>query len=225
VSAASEFEHVPNTHDPGEFAALYQDHGRPILRYLKATLRDDAGAEDALHEVFLKAWRSLPSDTSQPALRAWLFTVARTTAIDQARLRSRQDPMAPQKLVTLADRRSRAPLASSGHWISEPEVHDVLRRLPQRHQEILVLRYLMGCTHAETARVLDCTELAVRKAHQRILAVLAAALSSSDLADRVANRARTQYGMRAFRLPRRIALGGFSLLPRSPRRRARSMGR
>jgi hypothetical protein len=124
--------------------------------------------------------------------------------------------VAPQNLVTLADRRAGTRGEASGHWISEPEVRAVLCRLPQRQQEIIVLRYLIGCTHAETARVLGCSELAVRKAHQRVLEVLAQALATSELAvtRQSAQRTRQGYPMRQFRLPRRMALGGFSVLRR-----------
>jgi RNA polymerase sigma-70 factor (ECF subfamily) len=216
MSAAVDIHAGHGPGDPVAFARIYEDFSRPVLRYLQAMLRDPAEAEDALHEVFLKAWRALPPYASSSALRAWLFTVARTTAIDHARRQARQAPVAPQRIVSIVDAGggAREP-APADHWITEPEVRAVLARLPARHQEIIVLRYLMGCSHGETARALGLSELAVRKAHQRILAVLGQALAASDLAaSRGVERKRTRYAMGQLRLPRRLALGGFSLLPR-----------
>src|SRR4051794_26739260 len=88
------------------FSELYDDHAPRILRYLESALRNASEAEDALHEVFLKAWRSAPWGAGPDALRAWLFTVARTTAIDHARKRAHAQPMTPQVVVALADRRN-----------------------------------------------------------------------------------------------------------------------
>jgi RNA polymerase sigma-70 factor (ECF subfamily) len=215
VSAAAHI-HQADRRDPVEFAAIYAEYRRSVLRYLQAALRDQAEAEDAMHEVFLKAWRTLPSYDSPAGLRGWLFTVARTTALDHARRRSRQAPLAPQRIVSLVEEQAAAPRPASGHWISEPEVREAFGRLPLRQQEVIVLRYVMGCSHGESAQLLGCSEAVARKTHQRALNVLAAALAASDLAAtrRCGERTRTRYAMGQLRLPRRIALGGFSLLPR-----------
>src|SRR5436309_1519051 len=121
--------------DPVGFSELYHEYGPRILRYLESALRNEAEAEDALHEVFLKAWRSAPWGSGNDSLRAWLFTVARTTSIDHARRRAHTQPVTPQVVVALADRRGAIARDRAAHWITEPEVYAVLRRLPQRHQE------------------------------------------------------------------------------------------
>jgi RNA polymerase sigma-70 factor (ECF subfamily) len=197
--------------DAGDFAELYVEYAPRVLRYLQGALRDAAEAEDVMHEVFLKAYRAIQTDSRSEIGSGWLFTVARTTAIDHTRRRARNHPVSPAFIVDLADRRRQSEREPRSHWISEPEVNDVLIRLPQRQQEIIVLRYVMGCSHADVARILDCTEISVRKAHQRALQSLAHELASSDLA---AERMRHRYHMTARRRPRRTALGGFSLLSR-----------
>lgn len=212
MSAVPDIRNESFQDDPEAFAALYAAHQTAILRYLEAALRDAAEAEDALHEVFVKAWRSAHPDMAPAAMKSWLFTVARTTAIDHQRRRSRQHAVAPENLVVLADRRRPAHTTEVGHWISEPEVREVLSQLPARHQEIIVLRYVMGCSHAQTARALGTTELAIRKTHQRILAVLARALAASELAAERGTR-RQQHAMRALPWPRRKVRGGFTLRP------------
>lgn len=196
--------------DPLAFADVYAEHAPRILRFLRTRMRDQTEAEDALHEVFLKAWHDLPIDLAPSGIQGWLFMIARTTAIDHARRQARQQPFEPSTLLALADRCQPAPPVGA-HWISEPEVQTILIQLPRRQQEIIVLRYLMGTGHAETARILGCTEESVRKAHQRALQVLARALAGSQLAG---ERAPQRHSLTVVAPRRRLALGGFSLLPR-----------
>jgi RNA polymerase sigma-70 factor (ECF subfamily) len=200
--------------DPARFALLYLEQSGVVLRFLHGIMRDRAEAEDVLHEVFLKAYRALSSDDPPDLESGWLFTVARTTAIDHLRRGSRNQPVAPAGIVDLADRRRASEREPNRHWISEPEVREMLARLPERQQEIIVLRYVMGCTHADIARILEMSEPAVRKAHQRSLQALAQALASSELAS---VRSRNRYAMGAVHMPRRMALAGFSLLWRQRR--------
>jgi RNA polymerase sigma-70 factor (ECF subfamily) len=197
--------------DPAEFASIYLEHSGRIVRYLLGLLHDPAEAEDVMHEVFLKAYRAMTGETPPEMVAGWLFAVAKTTAIDHLRRRARSRPVPPTVIVDMADRRRISEREPNRHWISEPEVREMLAELPARQQEIIVLRYLMGCTHADIARILECTELSVRKAHQRALQALAHALATSELA---AGRTRRGYPMRAVRIPRRIALSGFTLLRR-----------
>lgn len=205
---------------PEKFALLYRTEAPKILRYLRATLRDQSEAEDALQEVFLKAFRALPRD--RPAsTRAWLFTLARNTAIDHARRRAHPEPY--QSVIALADCAgdpsvTAPPLAG---WLTEPELQSALDALPARQREVIVLRYLLGCSHAQSARVLDCSEPAVRRAHHLALRALARALSATG--PRPLGR-RREYAMGKLRLPRRLALGGFSLL-RPPATRASTLSR
>jgi RNA polymerase sigma-70 factor (ECF subfamily) len=205
---------VVDSVNPNDFATLYLEHSPRVLRYLQGILRDQIETEDVMHEVFLKAYRALRSTTPPDIASGWLYTVARTTAIDHLRRGARNHPVSPSVIVDLADRRRRSEREPSRHWISEPEVRETLARLPVRQQEIIVLRYLMGCTHADISRILEVTELSVRKAHQRALQALAQALASSEVA---ATRTRNRYAMGAVRIPRRIALGGFTLLWRQRR--------
>lgn len=201
-----------------DFALLYHDYAPRVLRYLRGAMRDPGEAEDVMHEVFFKAYRALQERDCEAIGSGWLFTVARTSAIDHARRGSHHQPLAPASIADLADRRRPEGRMLRSHWISEPEVKEVLERLPTRQREIIVLRYVMGCSHSEVARILGCAPDAVRKAHQRALHDLAHGLASSELAtERGAVRTRNKYYMGALWLPRRLAIGGFSLLPRRHR--------
>lgn len=66
--------------------AAYAAHGAEIYRYALRQLGDDGGAQEAVQEVFLRAWRRAGAyDPSIASLRVWLFAIARNVVVDEIR--------------------------------------------------------------------------------------------------------------------------------------------
>ena len=59
-----------------EFAELYQNHSREIYYLTLRFLGDPQKAEDATHDVFLKAFRRLGSLSRRSFIRTWLYRIA-----------------------------------------------------------------------------------------------------------------------------------------------------
>lgn len=59
-----------------DFAALYEAHSRAIYYLCLRLLSDPARAEDATHDVFLKAWRRLDQFRGECSWRTWLYQIA-----------------------------------------------------------------------------------------------------------------------------------------------------
>ena len=59
-----------------EFAAVYEAHGRQIYYLALRFLGDPALAEDAAHDVFLKAYRKCHEFRGEAAIRTWLYRIA-----------------------------------------------------------------------------------------------------------------------------------------------------
>lgn len=58
------------------FAAIYEEHSKPIF-YLALRLTGDPElAEDATHDVFLKAYRGLAQFRGDSSVRTWLYRIA-----------------------------------------------------------------------------------------------------------------------------------------------------
>jgi RNA polymerase sigma-70 factor, ECF subfamily len=84
--------------DPLAFRALYDHHADAVFRFLWRMLRDDAAAEDALQEVFLKVFGALGrfDETGPARLSTWIFTIARRVALNLLeRTKTRSDASAP----------------------------------------------------------------------------------------------------------------------------------
>ena len=63
------------TLDSPRLAAIYEEHARPIYYLALRFLGDPTQAEDATHDVFLKAFRKLDDFKGQSSLRTWLYRI------------------------------------------------------------------------------------------------------------------------------------------------------
>lgn len=59
-----------------EFAALYEEHSRAIFYLAMRWLGDPEKAEDATHDVFLKAFRKMGAFRGESSWRTWLYRIA-----------------------------------------------------------------------------------------------------------------------------------------------------
>jgi RNA polymerase sigma-70 factor, ECF subfamily len=58
-----------------ELAAIYEEHARSIYYLALRFLGNPAQAEDATHDVFLKAFRKLDDFKGRSSLRTWLYRI------------------------------------------------------------------------------------------------------------------------------------------------------
>jgi RNA polymerase sigma-70 factor, ECF subfamily len=58
-----------------EFAEVYNEHSRPIYYLALRLLGDPAKAEDATHDVFLKAFRKMSQFRGESSWRTWLYRI------------------------------------------------------------------------------------------------------------------------------------------------------
>src|SRR5438876_12181263 len=72
-------EHLDTPRIPSaaaDFSALYTEHSRAIYYLALRLLSDPNKAEDATHDVFLKAFRKIDQFRGEASLRTWLYRIA-----------------------------------------------------------------------------------------------------------------------------------------------------
>jgi len=62
--------------EASDFAAIYREHSRAIYYLALRLLGDPARAEDAAHDVFLRAFRKFGEFRGEAAVRTWLYRIA-----------------------------------------------------------------------------------------------------------------------------------------------------
>jgi len=148
-----------------EFEELYREHEARALRTAVALLGDHAAAEDAVQEAFVAAFRSLHRKRPEVAFATWLYRCLVWAARGQARKRRAGQPLAGE-LVRVEGSLERVELRLG--------LVAALAELPAEQREVLVLRYFLDLSEAETASLLRCRLGTVKSRAHRGLRALAA---------------------------------------------------
>ena len=132
------------------FWSLVEAHGGELLAHARR-MTGDADGEDVLQDALLRALRAYPRLRHAEHLRAWLYRVTTTTALDHLRARRRE-------LLT-----DEPPAV-----VSDPEHYDdafdsLIAGLPEGTQDALRLRFVEDLDYEAIAARLDCSAAAARQ--------------------------------------------------------------
>lgn len=157
-----------------------------VVRYCRARVgrqeRSFASADDVAQEVCLAVLRALPGfeDQGRPFL-AFVYGIAahKVADVHRSAARSRTEPVAevpdaPGTDVGPEQQAIRVELAE--------RMSGLLRVLPAKQREIVVLRLMVGLSAEETADAVGTTPGAVRVAQHRALSKLRKALAAEEVA-------------------------------------------
>ena len=151
------------------FNALFAAYSSDIVTYCGWRTGVESDAQDAVAEVFLTAWRRLDEVPAGDAGRVWLYATARRVLANQRRSLRRR--------LALQARLAQEPPAPSSEPADGEEsvVHEALRRIGARDQEVLLLAEWEDLSPAEIAQVLGCLTVTARgrlhRARRRFRAV------------------------------------------------------
>ena len=158
----------------GAVTALYRAHALGLTRLAYIMLGDKAAAEDVVQEAFCglyRNWARLADPASAlPYLRASVLNRCRSAGrrrLAQARRTLHEPAAASAESLVLAGEERRSVLPA-------------IRRLPARQREVLILRFYLHETEAETARVMGISPVTVRSSTHRALAALSRILGESQ---------------------------------------------
>jgi RNA polymerase sigma-70 factor (ECF subfamily) len=166
----------------GEFDEFFGAYAAPIWNYLRRLTGDRERAADLFQKIFLKAWTHFSARTGTND-RAWIFTIAVNEARDDMR-RRRRDPVRSIAPEDLRDRAAAPGLAPEDRELLA-EVMRGLDELPAHQRELFLLVRYHGFTFSEAAAVtgvgLSAAKMAVARAHERLMRVLAGRLHLGSL--------------------------------------------
>ena len=154
--------------DVDAFAVLVQRYQADIWRLSFHFLQDEAAADDATQEAFVRAFRFLRRYRGESKFSTWLFSVARNCALDELRRAARQR--------RLAERLERQPEGAPSDQSAGIEVREALAQLTAELREPVVLIDMFGASYSEVAIILGIPEGTVKSRVHRARELLAKAL-------------------------------------------------
>jgi RNA polymerase sigma-70 factor, ECF subfamily len=176
--------------DEAAYRSLVEPHRGELHAHCYRMLGSVHDAEDALHDVMLRAWRGLPRFEGRSSVRAWLYRIATNTCLNALGRR-------PRRTLPLEHAPAADPAAGFGEPVTETvwlepypdaEVEDgraapaaryerreslelafiaALQHLPARGRAALLMRDVLGFSAREAADALGTTVPAVNSALQR----------------------------------------------------------
>ncbi len=143
--------------DPAAFDALFRAHARDVARVCKRMLGSETAAQDATHEVFLRAHRGFASYDPERPFRRWLLGIAGHYCIDQLRRRSREACLFDASDLDPADLSDpgASPLSRALAAERRTQVLEAIDALPLHYRLPLVLRYFHELDYEGIADVLN----------------------------------------------------------------------
>ncbi|MBI3784336.1 MAG: sigma-70 family RNA polymerase sigma factor [Deltaproteobacteria bacterium] len=133
-----------------DLAELYDRYGAAVYRLALRITQDPSAAEEICLDAFLQLWRQvIRSDQPRGRVQAWLFTIARSRAIDRVRAgsavkRTQSDDInvdspsnQPDEMADLAQR--------------QRLVRDAMAELSSAQRAALELAYYEGLSHSQIA--------------------------------------------------------------------------
>jgi RNA polymerase sigma factor (sigma-70 family) len=180
--------------DRAAFELLMRRHNRRLYRLARATLRDDAEAEDALQDAYLSAYRSIARFRGDAALSTWLSRLVLNECLGRLRRGARRQNVIPMvhpgdarhmEIDDMAPPDGDTPDQALGRSQMRALLERKLDALPEAFRMVFVLRAVEEMSVEETAQCLDIPEATVRSRHFRARGLLREALAQEiDLAER-----------------------------------------
>ena len=162
--------------DAAAVGRLLDEIAPTVYGFIVARVGGAGVAEDLLQETLLEGLRSRHTFRGESALGTWLCTIAR------------------RRVARYYEAERRADLARSGlravPTVEDPaeeedidrreEVLAALGRLPALHRQVLVLKYLDGCSVAQIATTVEKTAIQVQSLLQRARESLRREMAADD---------------------------------------------
>jgi len=163
--------------DVAAFEALVQIHRQVALRVAFLVVGDQGEAEDVTQEAFVKAYHAMSRFRVDASFRPWLLRIVRNEALNQRRRRGRQERLSLRLIHDpVSGGAAPSPETTVMTAVERRTVLEAVNGLPDRYRDVVIHRYLLGLSEAETAATLRIPGGTVKSRTARALHRLEGAL-------------------------------------------------
>jgi RNA polymerase sigma-70 factor (ECF subfamily) len=161
------FRHKSHTVTDNEFARLYEEHLDAVFSYCFFRVANRQLAEDLTADTFEQAWRDRHRyNPERASFTTWLFAIARHRIIDDQRKQGRRT------ILSMNGRYSDETPLPEDQVIGKAQfthLYDLVRALPDEHQELIALKFGAGLSNRRIGELLNKNESAVGSTIYRIM--------------------------------------------------------
>ena len=143
---------------------LLRRHANSVLTFLVRMLGDRTLGEELFQEVFLAVWTGRQTYRFPRPFRAWLFGIAANHCRNEHRRRTRRPVAVDSEMLETAGsvRSDDSPIAGAIATETRRIVEDAVATLPAQQRTVVTLRVWSGCSFAEIAESVGCSEVTAR---------------------------------------------------------------
>jgi RNA polymerase sigma-70 factor (ECF subfamily) len=146
--------------DAEAFTVLYERYKRQIYAFLLKMLADDGNSiDDLFQQVWIKTLKNLHRYHNRDRFLAWLFSIARNTALDYFRKQKRNyifSELDSEDTPEIENVSQEEPWRNMDRSELSAAVDEALKRLPAEQREVFVMRQ-ENMSFKEIAAIHDCS--------------------------------------------------------------------
>jgi len=151
--------------DQSSFERLVKKYQDRIYNTIHSIVGNQTDAWDIAQEVFIKAYRSLPSFRRNSNFYTWLYRIAVNQAHDFFRKKKREKLISlggmgkeeKESLLSFVASRQKTALEELEAKELQELIRTVLNSLSIKHRTIITLREIEGLSYSEIAEALGCS--------------------------------------------------------------------
>src|SRR5215831_13127055 len=156
--------------DGASFDFLLQKYRSPLVNFLFRMVRDTATAEDLAQEVFLRVYRARKQYAPSAKFTTWLFRIATNVALNSVRDTRYQRLSVPLDAPADEERPTAFELPARELRVDQKMIErdrmEFIRRavwsLPEKQRAAVLLHKYEEMDYSEIAKILDCSERALK---------------------------------------------------------------
>ena len=169
--------------DDASFGILLDKHRSPVVHFLFRMVQNQAVAEELAQEVFLRVYRSRGAYEPTAKFTTWLFRIATHLALNalrdgkNERSQERLDDDTGDMPVRQVSDRKPSVEQSMVHQARMAEIRRAIAALPEKQRAAVLMHKYEEMEYSQIARVLGCSDSAVKSLLFRAYETLRARLA------------------------------------------------
>ena len=169
--------------DGASFAVLLDKHRSSVVHFLYRMIQNQAVAEELAQEVFLRVYRSRATYEATAKFTTWLFRIATHLALNSLRdgkherMQERLDDGSPDLPIRQVSDTRPSVEQSMVYQAKLAEIRRAIAMLPEKQRAAVLMHKYEEMEYTQIAKVLNCSESAVKSLLFRAYETLRARLA------------------------------------------------